>query len=743
MKQHTRRALAVLVSLGMTAGLAAPAFAAQPVNADKDETVYIILNSDGSIQSQTVTEWLHADGSLQNVADRTTLDNIQNLKGTLAPRIDGGVTYWDTDASDLWYQGSTTATPPVTAAITYTLDGKEMTAEEMAGKSGHVVITVKLTNNDPHTCTVQGKQRTIYTPFATVAAIDLPSDRFTGVKAEHGTVQTDSTNQLACFLAMPGMRESFGKTLSGKLQELEDLMLDTLVVEADTTDFEAPSILMASATSMEELEKQADLPALDDKMDQLNSGSTQLKDGASQLAEATAALQDKMNQMASSYAAFDAGVASALEGAQQLHQGTGELNGAVSTLQSGAGSLASGSAQLKDGANRLNDTLSGQLVPGLSQSAGLQQQLEQDMAALLEKLNGMLESPALPEEAVQQVSQAVAAQFTAVGNAVANASAGAAAQTAAGVAANAAVTTVSDSAAAAVMGLVQNGTLTPDQAAAVSAALTQGIQGADVAGAVNAAVAAAQGDIAAAVSAAVKGDAGVQQAKEQAGPTILAAINAAIPQVTQSMLQSVQGDLDKVIGEASALMQGMQQLTGALYNPENPADTNTVAGAVAGLASGASQLDSGVSALAGGANQLKDGVNRLDGGASALADGLRTLAGSSKTVQDALGQFQSGAGQLNSGMQTLRSGVGEYVDQVQKAVSQLDPESLSEAAAVADALREQANAYTGYAGSPDGVRNATKFVMKTAAPVKQQAEEAPAAPEKEQKSFWQRLRDLF
>ena len=174
------------------------------------------------------------------------------------------------------------------------------------------------------------------------------------------------------------------------------------------------------------------------------------------------------------------------------------------------------------------------------------------------------------------------------------------------------------------------------------------------------------------------------------------------------MLQSVQGDLDKVTGEASALMQGMQQLTGALYNPENPADTNTVAGAVAGLSAGADQLDSGVAALAGGANQLKEGTARL-----------------------------------NSGMQTLQGGVGEYVDQVQQAVSQLDPESLAEAAAVADALREQDNAYTGYAGSPEGARNTTKFVMKTAAPVKQQAEQAPAAPEKEQKSFWQRLRDLF
>ena len=79
MKQYIRRGLAVLVSLGMTASLATPAFAAQPVKADKDETVYIILNSDGSIQSQTVTEWLHADGSLQGVADYTTLDNIQNL----------------------------------------------------------------------------------------------------------------------------------------------------------------------------------------------------------------------------------------------------------------------------------------------------------------------------------------------------------------------------------------------------------------------------------------------------------------------------------------------------------------------------------------------------------------------------------------------------------------------------------------------------------------------------------------
>ena len=215
------------------------------------------------------------------------------------------------------------------------------------------------------------------------------------------------------------------------------------------------------------------------------------------------------------------------------------------------------------------------------------------------------------------------------------------------------------------------------------------------------------------------------------------------PEVTQTMLQSVQGDLDKVTGEASALMQGMQQLTGALYNPENPSDTNTVAGAVAGLSAGADQLDSGVAALAGGANQLKEGTARLDGGAAALTDGLRTLAGSSKTVQSALGQFESGAGQLNSGMQTLQGGVGEYVDQVQQAVSQLDPESLAEAAAVADALREQANAYTGYAGSPKGARNTTKFVMKTAAPVKQQAEQAPAAPEKEQKSFWQRLRDLF
>ena len=98
MKQYIRRGLAVLVSLGMTASLATPAFAAQPVKADKDETVYIILNSDGSIQSQSVTEWLHADGSLQGVADHTTLDNIQNLKGTLAPRTENGVTYWDTEA---------------------------------------------------------------------------------------------------------------------------------------------------------------------------------------------------------------------------------------------------------------------------------------------------------------------------------------------------------------------------------------------------------------------------------------------------------------------------------------------------------------------------------------------------------------------------------------------------------------------------------------------------------------------
>lgn len=167
MNTSMKKAISLVTCTALAAGCCTMAFAADsPVT--KDENVFLFLNPDGSIQSQVVSDWLHSDNGLRGVTDRTSLTDITNLKSDAAYTLNGDALTWDTDDHDVYYQGNSTQTPPVTASIRYELNGQEMTAAEMLGKAGHVKITVKLTNHLKKTYQIGGAARSVYTPFATV-----------------------------------------------------------------------------------------------------------------------------------------------------------------------------------------------------------------------------------------------------------------------------------------------------------------------------------------------------------------------------------------------------------------------------------------------------------------------------------------------------------------------------------------------------------------------------------------------
>lgn len=238
MKKLLQKTTAVLVSAALAVTCALPVFAEQPTEGvTKDENVFLILNPDGSVSEQIVSDWLHSDTGFDAAADRSTLSGITNLKSDVLPAQDGENLTWTTEDNDIYYQGTTTQTPPVTVDITYTLDGRSITADALAGKSGHLVMRLALTNNEGQEMEIAGSRRKVYTPFFTVAAATLPTGSYTNIAAQHGTVQTDAKTQLVCFLAMPGMAETFGGLLPEALSGLEDYMLDELVIEADVKDW--------------------------------------------------------------------------------------------------------------------------------------------------------------------------------------------------------------------------------------------------------------------------------------------------------------------------------------------------------------------------------------------------------------------------------------------------------------------------------------------------------------------------
>lgn len=804
MSKYLTKSVAATISALLLLGCAAPAFAAD-ATVEKKETSYLILNADGSVQEQITSDWLHSDDGFDAVTDESDLSDIQNLKSDVMPEQSGNTLKWTTDETDIYYQGKNSAQAPVGVSIEYTLDGKAVTADELKGQSGHLVATVKLTNNTGEEVTVNGKKRTVYTPFFTVAAAVLPSENFKNITTEHGLVESDSKTQVACYLAMPGMKEAVSDLLPDSFDKLDDLMLDTLTLEADVTDCTVPTFLFAAAPSLSDLDLDEVSDELGDTMNELTDAIDQLKDGSGALDDAVGTLVESLDTFASSYNRFDAGVDSALNGTQTLANGTENLLENAQLLATKTGELSLGAIQLQNSTAQLAGVMNQQLVPGLVEASEKKTALEDKMT----ELSGKLETVEIPDMTALKAQLGAGAEqvFDGAASGAAKAASEAAASNAATVAsqktaeeikgnvqaasssedvtnAAAALTTqlyqsgysagyqTSQAYVDAVKAVLDNGGLdfTDEQKEAILATLPQAEQAststpsaevisngtAQVSGMVEKiasdidpnAIASAVGpkvaeQVAPIVTEKVTSSDDLAAAKQNA----VQQVAAAIPDINTDELKSLMGEFKDLSSQAGDMMDSVDTLTGALYNAENPADTNTVVGAANAISDGAAKLGSGASQLATGTSAFATGVGTLDAGTNQLLSGMETLSSSSKTVSNAIGQFQTGGAELKDGTSELSDGMTEFSGTINDKLDGLseitDPNSTL--ARVIDIMKDRADSFKG-SGRADGTDMTVSYVMRTATDSSSNStsttEETTTETETKD-SFWNRVANLF
>ena len=798
MSKYLTKSVAATISALLLLGCAAPAFAADAA-VEKKETSYLILNADGSVQEQITSDWLHSDDGFDSVTDESGLSDIQNLKSDVMPEQSGNTLKWTTDETDIYYQGKNSAQAPVGVSIEYTLDGKAVTADELKGQSGHLVATVKLTNNTGEEVTVNGKKRTAYTPFFTVAAAVLPSENFKNITTEHGLVESDSKTQVACYLAMPGMKEAVSDLLPDSFDKLDDLMLDTLTLEADVTDCTVPTFLFAAAPNLSDLDLDEVSDELGDTMDELTDAIDQLKDGSGALDDAVGTLVESLDTFASSYSQFDAGVDSALNGTQTLANGTENLLENAQLLATKTGELSLGAIQLQNSTAQLAGVMNQQLVPGLVEASEKKAALEDKMT----ELSGKLETVEIPD------MTALKAQLGAGAEQVFDGAASGAAEAASEAAASNAATAASQKTAEAIKGSVQAASSSEDVTNAAAALTTQLYQGgysagyqasktcvemalndsalglddtqkeailnalaqpststpsAEVIGNVTAQVSGMVTKIASGIDPDAIASVVGPKVAEQVAPAVtekvtssekLAAakqsavqqVAAAIPDINTDELKSLMGEFKDLSSQAGEMMDSVDTLTGALYNAENPADTNTVVGAANAISDGAAKLGSGASQLATGTSAFATGVGTLDAGTNQLLGGMETLSSSSKTVSNAIGQFQTGGAGLKDGTSDLSDGMPEFSDTINDKLDGLseitDPDSTL--ARVIDIMKDRADSFKG-SGRADGTDMTVSYVMRTATDSSSNStsttEETTTETETKD-SFWNRVANLF
>ena len=344
MKKSLRFASAAL-ALTLAAGCAMPAFAAGKSSFSKSETVYAVMNGDGSIKSTTVSEHLYSASGLANVTDKTTLTDIQNTESDAEFTQNGEELVWNTNDTDVYYKGNTDKALPIDVKVTYALDGQEAALEDIIGKSGHLTVTVNLKNNETGTVNVNGKDRTIVTPLITAVGVILGGDA-SNVTAEHGMIESAAKSSVAAFVTLPGVKDSLSGLLPDEVDSIEDYLQDTVTVEADVEDFTCPQVMVACATSTAALgtDNVFDLSSINDLTDginQLNDAMSQLMDGASQLVDGTSQLAN--------------GVLALLDGANTLNNGAAALDDGLGQLTNGLDTLSANNAALNAGAQQVAD----------------------------------------------------------------------------------------------------------------------------------------------------------------------------------------------------------------------------------------------------------------------------------------------------------------------------------------------------------------------------------------------------
>lgn len=328
----------------------------------KDESVYVILNADGSVSDVTVSDTLHNEDGFKNYQDTSDLTDVQNLKSDEAvQKTDNGYT-WTTDDTNVYYQGKSNAALPLETSISYELDGKQIDPDDLAGKSGHLKMTVNVTNTQKKEYTVNGVTYEVAKPFYTVVGGMFDNETFKNITIDHGMTQDDSSSNIAAAVMMPGLKDSLGQLLTGDLSSLNDYLFDSITIEADVTDFSSPTMMMAASTDLSALKKEMKEDKLEgtdlfSQLDELDAATQKLIDGSKTLYEGADKLKDGANQVNDGVGTLVNGTATLTDGTSQLAEGASSALAGATALQSGLGQLSSNNAALNSGMSQVADAI--------------------------------------------------------------------------------------------------------------------------------------------------------------------------------------------------------------------------------------------------------------------------------------------------------------------------------------------------------------------------------------------------
>ena len=705
----------------------------------KKETVYVLADADGTSNKVIVSDWLSGSAGNGAVTDVSDLTDIEVVKGNSTMTEDGAKKVWNVSDGDVYYRGNSNAEVPVAVHVTYLLDGKEISAKDIAGKSGTVTIRFDYENKKTETVMIDGNETTVYVPFVMITGALLDSETFSNVSVTNGRLVNDGSRMAVVGWAFPGLAEDLGISR-------EDISVpDFVEITADVKNFTMGMTLTIATNEVFRglnVGKLDSLSKVDELLAQITDAMTKLEDGSDALYEGLCTLLESTDALSEGAGKLADGSKQLADGAKKASDGAGQLADGAATLDAGLSKLDANSEALREGAKEVfisllseaqkQLTAAGLTVPTLTidnyetvldnvisslDKDAVYRQAEEEVKKLVEAKRGYIEeqvTAAVRSEVEKAVTDAVRNEVAAKVATAAEAKVRAQVEEAVKAQVFAKVLSAAGMTQETYEAGVAAGMIDKATQEQLSAATEAQMNSAEVKGLIESTVAGQKESDA--YSASVDDTVASQMKSDEVAAVIAkttedkmasAEIQKTISENTQAQIEKACADAmnsDEVKTKLAAAEAGVVKI-GALKQSLNEYRR---------FYEGLKAYTDGVSQAAEGADVVADGAKQLEKGTADLASGAEELHKGAAKLRDGIPALKEGIRQLRDGAQALSDGIGEFDrEAVQKIVALFDGnvETLIDRV---KAIASVTDAYDNYSGIADGMSGEVKFIIRTA-----------------------------
>lgn len=302
------------------------------MDTDKSEIVHAKAKPNGNIYETEVDVSLR-NNHTETITDTTNLTDIRNTKGDETYTLEGNTLIWENKGEDVSYNGKSEEPLPIQTTITYKLDGKDVTSEDLVNKSGNVEITYQFQNiTDP------------IVPFAVMTVLTLDIDEFSNVKVNHGKVISLDDSLIVLGYALPNIEEELNLKSLDLTDDIDEIP-SSVTITCDTTNFtlDFSSIVFTNGLLKDEGNKDS-LKEITNSINDLQNATKDIVDGTGDLFDGVTSYQEYTGQFH--------------EALIKLKDGSKNIKDALNTMNAQKSSLVQGISVLDTGISGVDSSLS-------------------------------------------------------------------------------------------------------------------------------------------------------------------------------------------------------------------------------------------------------------------------------------------------------------------------------------------------------------------------------------------------